>query len=311
MPGFLVPHGLDEPCAAEAFWGKLPAAMFSFGFHGALRPLARANARHKRFHTDAPVQRLCLLFYEPPWFSCAVLPDSLKAPSVLFSSIGAPKKQIGGSGLLALCSPCQEVRGEACHWYCGGPFVTLRVSSAEGHAHWVCVSCPPASPAVPSWIGHVQSSTPTTQLRARNTCIGRSGAKAAAEGRYPFPALGGLGFSPDSPPSFPIRACLGDFGLAFLSHCAAFLVPLARSLLGVVCLVLFRLLLWGLPGRETPLGLCLQKVWFCLSPCSTSSGLGHRGEASQAPSCTLRSSPLGTDMRPPMLRLRACTVSST
>ena len=115
VPGFLVPLGLDEPCAAEAFWGKLPAAMFSFGFHGALRPLAQANARHKRFHTDAPVQRLCLLLYEPPWLSCAVLPDSHKAPTVLSSSIGAPKKQIGGSGLLALCSPCQDVRGEACH----------------------------------------------------------------------------------------------------------------------------------------------------------------------------------------------------
>ena len=138
------------------------------------------------------------------------------------------------------------------------------------------------------------------------------GAKAAAEGRYPFPALGGLGFSPDSPPSFPIRACLGDFGLAFLSHCAAF----SGSTCQKACSVLYALFclgyfFGGLPGRETPLGLCLQKVWFCLSPCSTSSGLGHRGEASQAPSCTLRSSPLGTDMRPPMLRLRACTVSST
>ena len=106
VPGFLVPLGLDEPCAVEAFWGKLPAAMFSFGFHGALRPSARANARHKRFHTDALVQRLCLLLCEPLWPSCAVLPDSHKAPTFLSFSIGAPKKQIGGSGLLALCSSC-------------------------------------------------------------------------------------------------------------------------------------------------------------------------------------------------------------
>ena len=282
MPGFLVPLGLDEPCAVEAFWGKLPAAMLSFGFHGALRPSARANARHKRFHTDALVQRLCLLLCEPLWPSCAVLPDSHKAPTFLSFSIGAPKKQIGGSGLLALCSSCQDVTGEACHWFCGGPLVPFRVSSAVGHAHWVCVLCPTAPPAASSQTGHTPSSTPTTQLRARNTCIGRSGARAAAEGRYPLLVLGGFGFSPDSPPSIPFGAGLGDFGMAFLSHCAAFLVPLARSMLGVVCLVLFRLLFWRLPGRATPLGFCLRFP-FCNAPTAAAKSLGFASPRAAPP----------------------------
>ena len=53
-------------------------------------------------------------------------------------------------------------------------------------------------------------------------------------------------------------------------------------MLGVVCLVLFRLLLWGLPGRETPLGLCLR-LPFRNAPTAAAKSLGFASPCAAPP----------------------------
>ena len=85
--------------------------------------------------------------------------------------------------------------------------------------------------------------------RARNTCIGRSGAWAG--GSHKVSGHGTISRSPLDDQSTGVRFLL------FLASCA---VPFARGALCLLFCALFRLLTRCIPGRHTPLGKTLSAV---------------------------------------------------